>query len=134
MIEAVELKAGTVIKREGELLSVISAEHHAGGGQLGGAVFAKARSLRSHHVKELRFHPDDRLEDVELERQDMEYLYGDDSGFYFMNPETFEQIGVPKEAIGPFEKFLQPNMRIPVELYEGSPVNVAFPPAVDLKV
>lgn len=134
MIEASELRAGIVIKRDNELLSVIGAERHAGGGQLGGAVFAKARSLRTHHIKELRFHPDDRIEDVEVERRDMEYLYTDGTAFYFMNPDTFEQISLPKEVIGPYEKFLQPNVRIPVELYEGSPVSVAFPPAVELKV
>jgi elongation factor P len=134
MIEAYQLRAGTVFKREGELLSVISAEYHAGGGQLGGVVFAKAKSLTTHHVKELRFHRDDKLEDVELEHKEMEYLYTDGTEFYFMNPDTYEQISLPKDAIGPYDRFLQPNMRIPVELHEGNPVNVAFPPAVELRV
>jgi elongation factor P len=134
MIEASELKTGTVIRRDGELLSVISAEHHAGSGQLGGAVFARAKSLRTHHIKELRFHPDDKLEDVEVERKEMEYLYTDGAEFYFMNPDTFEQIGVSKDAIGPYDRYLQPNMRIPVELHEGIPVHLAFPPAVELRV
>ena len=64
----------------------------------------------------------------------MEYLYSDGAEFYFMNPDTFEQISLPKESIGPHEKFLQPNLRVPVALCEGRPVKVVFPDAVEFKV
>lgn len=134
MIEASELRAGTAVKLNGEIYSVVSAEYHAGGGQFGGMVFVKVKGLRTKHVKELRFHPDDKLEDVELEHKEMEYLYADGAEFYFMNPDTFEQISLPKEAIGPYERFLQPNMRVPVELFEGTPIRLVFPEAVELKV
>lgn len=134
MIVASGLRAGTVIKLDNELFSATSVDYRASGGQFGSMVFVRVRSLGTHHVKELRFHPNDKIEDVALEHQEMEYLYSDDTGFYFMNPETFEQISLPKEAIGDYAKFLQPNMRIPVELYEGSPVNVDLPEAVELKV
>lgn len=134
MLAASELKTGTVIKLDNELFSATSVDYHEGSGQFATMVFVKLRGLTTHHVKELRLHPNDKFEDVVLERQEMEYLYKDDTGFWFMNPDTFEQIGLPREAIGDYEKFLQPNMRIPVELYEGSPVNIVFPEAVELTV
>jgi elongation factor P len=134
MITASEVRAGMAIKREGELYSVISADYHAGSGQFGGVMFARLKNLRTQNFKEVRLHPNEKVEDVQLERQEMEYLYTDGGDFYFMNPETFEQISLPKEAIGPREKFLQPNMRIPVEMYEGNPINVIFPEIVELKV
>lgn len=134
MIAASELKAGSVIRLDGDLLSVTSVDHHAGGGQFGAMVFVKARSLTTQHVRELRLHPGDKLEDVVLDRVQMEYLYTDGSEFFFMNPETFDQISLSKEAVGAHASFLQPNMRVPVELYEGNPISVAFPPAVEMKV
>lgn len=134
MIDATKLKAGTVIKLDGELHSVISAEHHAGVGKFGSVVFATVRNLHTGHLKELRFHPTDKLEDAELDRGEMEYLYNDGNEFYFMNPDTFEQISLPKAAIGANERFLLPNVRVPVELYEGRVVNVSFPATVELKV
>lgn len=134
MIESSGLKAGMVILLDGELHSVASAGHHAGGGQQAGAVFVKLRHLKTGHIKELRLHLSDRLEDVVLEHKVMEYLYTDGVAFYFMNPDTFDQISLPTKAIGAYEKFLQPNMRIPVQLYEGEPVNIAFPPQVELAV
>lgn len=134
MIAASDMRAGMVIRLDGELYSVVSAEYHAGGGQFGGTVFARIKNLRTNHLKEWRFHPNDKVEDVALERQEVEYLYTDGTDFYFMNPDTFEQISLPREVIGQREKFLQPNMRIPVELYEGQPINIIFPEVVELKV
>lgn len=134
MIEAKALRAGTVIRLDGELHTVVSAEYHTGTGKFASTVFATARNLRTGHHRELRLRTDEKLEDVELERREMEYLYSDGSAFYFMNPETFEQIEVPRAAIGAAEKYLLPNMRVPVELYEGRVVNVVFPSAVELKV
>ncbi|WP_028220430.1 elongation factor P [Paraburkholderia oxyphila] len=134
MVEASGLKSGMVVMLEGELHCVASAEYHAGGGQHGSAVFAKVRILKTGHTRELRLHPGDRLEEIALDHKEMEYLYTDGVAFYFMDPDTFEQISLPSETIGAYEKFLQPNMRIPVALYEGEPVDIAFPPAVELNV
>jgi elongation factor P len=134
MIEATKLKAGTVIRVQGELCDVVAAEHHAGAGKMGGAVFVRAKTLKSGHLKELRLHPDDRVEDVELERRQLEYLYADGGELCFMNPDTFEQTALPREAIGANEKFLVPNMRIPAEFHEGELVKVVFPATVELRV
>ena len=41
---------------------------------------------------------------------------------------------MPSETIGAYERFLRPNMRIPVQLYDGEPVTIAFPLAVELSV
>jgi elongation factor P len=134
MVEASELKSGMVIMLGGKLHSVASAGYRAGGGQQGSAIFAKLKNLKTGHVKELRLHPSDKLEEVALDHKEMEYLYADGLAFYFMNPDTFEQISLPAETVGAYEKFLQPNMRIPVQLYEGEPVTIAFPPVVELTI
>ncbi|WP_029045884.1 elongation factor P [Cupriavidus sp. amp6] len=134
MVEASELKSGMVIMLEGELHSVASAGYHAGSGQQGSAVFAKFKNLKTGHIKELRLRPSDKLEEVALDHQEMEYLYTDGGAFYFMNPVTFEQISFPADTIGAYQKFLRPSMRIPVQLYEGEPVTIAFPPAVELTI
>ncbi len=134
MVEASALKSGMVIMLDGELHGVASAGYHAGGGQQGSAVFIKARNLKTGHVRELRLHPGDKLEEVVLDHKEMEYLYTDGSAFYFMDPDTFEQISLPAETMGAYEKFLQPNMRIPVQLHAGEPVTITFPAAVELPI
>lgn len=134
MILASELKTGVVLFLEGELYKVLSSEHHVGGGKMGGVTHAKLKNLQMGTLWERRFRPDEKLENVSLDRVTLEYLYQDGDDFYFMNPETFEQMPVSKHVIGAVERFLQPEMRIPVEFFEGRPVNIVFPPTVDLRV
>ncbi len=131
---AADLKAGTVIRREGELFRVLEVLHHGGGGQFAGFVVLKLRSLRTGHGKELRLAPDEKLEDLELTRRQLEYLYEEEGAFVFMDNETYEQYSVPKEALGRRSVFLTPNAQLPVEFFEDHPVNVVFPEVVELKV
>jgi len=51
-----------------------------------------------------------------------------------MDPVTYEQVSIPLEAIGGAQKFLRPEMRIPVESYDGQPVSIVFPDVVEVKV
>ncbi|MCX7961830.1 MAG: translation elongation factor P [Burkholderiales bacterium] len=134
MIPASELRAGTAFRHGGELLLATDAEYRVAAGKFGSLVFVKAKVLKTGHLKELRFHPDDKIEDVELERRPMEYLYADGDAFTFMDPESFEQVSLARAAIAPLDRFLQPGMRIPVEFDAGEPVRVVAPEAVELKV
>jgi len=134
MLTAAELKAGMVIRRDGELFRALEVAHHGGGGQFAGFVVVKAKSLRSGHVKEWRLDPATKLEDVLLTRRELDYLYEDEAGYTFMDGETYEQFTIPKEVLGEKAVFLTENARLPVEFFEEQPVNVVFPPVVELKV
>jgi elongation factor P len=123
-----------VLKIGGELLKVIESDYHLGQGKMPGSVHAKARHVLKGTFKELRFRPEDRLEDVTLERQDMEFLYSDADSAVFMNPTTYDQVSIPLESIGAAAKFLKPEMKVPVEFYEGQPASIAFPSIVEVKV
>ena len=134
MKPANEMRSAMVIRMEGELYRVIEADYHAGGGKMHGAVRAKLSNLRTGHVTERRFRQDERFEEVSLERQKMEFLYEDGDLCTFMHPETYEQLSLPKESLGAFLRFLMPNQTVQVELFEGNPVEVIYPHAVELRV
>jgi elongation factor P len=134
MKSASEMRAGMVIRLDGELYRVIHAEYHAGGGKMHGAMQAKLRGLRSDRVTERRFRQDERFEEVELEHQTMEFLYEDGDFCVFMHPETFEQVNLPKESLGPYLPYLEPNQSMKVELLDGEPLQVDYPGTVDLRV
>ncbi len=134
MILGGDLKGGVVLRHEGQLFKVLSAEYHAGGGKMGGVVHTKLKNVLTGTFWEHRFRPDEKLEDVALDRNTMEFLYQDGDDFIFMDPKSFEQMSVPKHVIGPVEKFLKSEMQIPVEFFEGRPVSIVFPQSVELKV
>ena len=61
-----------------------------------------------------RYRTTDQVERAYLEDKTYNYLYEDDMGFIFMEPETFEQITVPKEMIGDQAVYLQENMAVQI--------------------
>jgi len=134
MVTAAELKAGMVIRVEGESYKILEVESKAGAAKLGGVVKAKLSNLKSHRMWEPHFRPQERLEEIELERHIMEFLFAAGGTCTFMNPETFEQVEIPSAILGPAEKFLQPGMRMPVEFFEDRPSSVAFPEVAEARV
>ena len=134
MFTAAELKEGMVIRIEGQIYRVLEAESKAGTAKLSGVVKTKLSNVRNGHVWEPHFRPQERLEEVQLERRMLEFMFAAGDTCTFMSPQTFEQLEVPKCILGPAEKFLQPEMQLPVEFFEGEPLNVIFPQMAEVRV
>lgn len=134
MVIATEIKEGMALKIEGTIYKVIEVKIHAGSGQMQGFVSTRLLNLSTGHYTERRFRTDEKVENVELIRKPMEYIYNDAGIFYFMDPHTYEQVGVLKEALGNFAKFLKEGMKVDVEFLGDQPVSVKSPKTVDLKV
>lgn len=129
-----EMRAGMVVRLEGDLYRVIHAEFHAGGGKMQGAMQAKLRKLSTDHVFDRRFRQDEKFEEVDLEKQVVQYLYDDGDFCVFMHPETYEQMSLPRESLGSFLPFLKPEQELQVELLDGNPLDVICPADVELTV
>jgi elongation factor P len=97
-------------------------------------VQTKLRNIQNGSQTEHRFRSEERLEQAYLEEVEMEYLYKQGEEYFFMNLENYEQISLTAEAIGDGVKYLLPNTVIKVEMFEGKPVGIDLPNAVDLKV
>ena len=134
MVVASDAKAGMALQLDGKLYKVLEVVRHAGSGQMHGFIELKLKDMRFGHFADRRFKHSDKLEDVELTKRQMDYIYSDNDACYFMDPETFEQVGIPKGAIGEIEKFLKEGMKITVELLSGEAVSVQFAKVIELKV
>ena len=134
MVIASELKEGMFIRIEGQIYEVLEVQSKAGAAKLSGVVKTKLRNTASGRLWEPHFRPDERLEDLELDRQSMEFLFASGDSCTFMNPDTFEQVELPRAVIGPAERFLKEGVRLPVEFFEGQPVSIVFPDMVEVHV
>ncbi len=134
MVLASDVKEGTAVQLDGKLFKVLEVIRHAGSGQMHGFIEVKMKDLRFGHIADRRFKQTDRFEEVLLAKRQMEYLYADQESCYFMDPETFEQVGVPKPRIGTGEKFLHQGSRIVIELLGEEAMSVQLPKNVELKV
>ncbi|NLI47721.1 MAG: elongation factor P [Acidobacteria bacterium] len=133
MINATDIRKGVIIKMDGELFQVLT-YHHATPGNLRGFVQTKLRNLKTGTQKDYRFRSTDRVEKAFLDTHQMSYLYADSDHFYFMNTETFEQVSLGPEALGDAVNYLKPETVITVDFYDGKPVGVELPAAVELLV
>lgn len=134
MVAASQLRAGMAIRFEGNIYKVIAADYHPGQGKMGGTTHTRLKNLSTGTLWEHSFRSDLKLEDLPVEKQPMDFLYGDGDACHFMNPETFEQVSIPSALIGPQANFLQPEMRVAVEFIEGQPVSVLFPDIIEVRI
>jgi elongation factor P len=134
MLSVSDVKAGTVIRLEGRLFRVLEAVRHSGSGQMHGFMELKLKDLRTGHFTDRHFKFTEKLEEVQLVKKPMDFLYEDNNGFCFMDPETFEQIVVPKSSVGAAGQFLKEGVRLPIEFLGEEALAIEFPKIVELKV
>lgn len=134
MILSTDIREGMAIKIGDDLFKVTYVKIHAGSGQMHGFVSARLLNLSTGHYTERRFRLDEKVENVELVKRSMEYIYNDGDMYYFMDPNTYEQIALPGASLGNFSKFIREGMKVEVEFAGEKPVSVKSPKTVDLKV
>ena len=132
-INANQLRGGMIINFENELCRVISVEHQTPG-NLPARVVTKMKRLKDGINRENRFGSAEKVDRASLEQHVMEYLYDDGHHLVFMNNETYEQLEVNKEVLGDDLVFLQPNMLVELEYYEGQAISAVMPPNVVLEI
>jgi elongation factor P len=134
MVLASDLAKGMVVRVEGEVYRVLEVESKAAIAKLGGVVKAELSNLRTGNLWEARFRPQERLEDLAVERYLMEFLYLDGDSCTFMNPNSYEQVEVPSTMLGPAASFLQSGDFVPVEFFEGQPICALVPDILEARV
>jgi elongation factor P len=130
---ATQIRKGTVIVYNGDPCRVVDFHHHTPG-NLRAFVQAKMRNLRTGATFENRFRAADTVEKATLSTQELQYLYGDGHHYHFMNTQNYEMLELDEEALGDAAQWLMPNMNILAEFYEGQPIGIELPSAMELKV
>ncbi len=133
MIDVNDLRRGTTFILDGELFKVLEYQHHKPG--RGNAIIrTKLRNLRTGATVQQTFLSGDRVQEVRIERRGVQYLYNDGDLYYFMDTETFDQVGVPAHVLEGQAGYLKEGMELVISMYEGQPIEVELPTAVDLQV
>jgi elongation factor P len=107
---------------------------HRTPGNLRAFVQAKLRNIKSGSSTEVRFSSTENIERASLDEHEMEYMYSDGELHHFMNTETFDQVALDSETLGDSTNYLIAGTRIQVDFFDGQPIGVTLPPAVELTV
>lgn len=91
----------------------------------------KMRNLLTGAVVEKSFINSARVEEIDLARKPMQFLYKDGESYIFMDPKTYDQV-----AIGEIEegKYLKEGATVNVLFWDDKPLSVELPPKMDFTV
>jgi elongation factor P len=130
---ASSIRKGNVLEIGSKLCVVLKAENiHPGKGTP--VTHLDMRRIQDGVKITERYRTTEQVERVYLEEKSYNYLYEDDMGYTFMEPETFEQITVAKDVIGEQAVYLQENMSCLLSLHEGIAIAIELPQRVTLEV
>ena len=132
-ITAGDIRNGVTFEYDGKVMQVIEFQHVKPGK---GAAFVrtKMKNVITGGVTETSFNPTEKFEVATIERKTMEYLYNDGDLYYFMDPETYDQIPVSPDDLGDNFKFVKENMECMLHSYKGKIFKVEPPTFVVLRV
>lgn len=134
MLSYSALKEGMVIRVDGQIYRVLKVESKAAAAKLGGIVKAELNNVLTGRSWEARFRPQDRVEELQVEKRKLEFLFREGELSIFMDPGTFEQVEVPCDMLGLAVHFLQSGTAVSIEFSEGKPISATIPEIVEARV
>ena len=125
-IYASEIRVGMLIEYKDDLWQVLKTQHVKPGK---GGAFAQVemKSVNKNTKLNERFRSSESVEKASLDETKFNYLYGDETDYYFMDPKTYEQINIKKETIGEKGKMLTENLEVSISFYNEKPLTVELP-------
>ena len=132
-INATEIRVGMILEHKNDLWEVLKTSHVKPGK---GGAFAQVemKSLMKNTKLNERFRSSETIEKAALEEVKFNYMYNDGDNFYFMNPETFEQINLNEKIIGSKSKILSENLEVTINFHNDHPLNITLPNQITCKI
>lgn len=133
MLDVNKLKVGVTFADEGEPYKVMKYEFiKMGRGSAN--IKIRARNLLTGAIVMKSYLSGNRVEEVALEKKEMQYLYADDKGAYFMDPRSFEQVEVSNELLADDLKYLVEGENVWILSWNDSIIGAEIPPSVVMTV
>ena len=132
-ISTSNFKNGMAIMYDGKMWTIIEFQH-VKPGKGGAFVRTKLKEIKSGRVVDITFRAGEKIEDVHVETKRMQYLYGDDETFHFMESDTYEQIELNADFIGTTAQWLKESDEVEVLIAGGEMIGVEPPMFVELEV
>ena len=133
MVTAGDFKKGLTVEWDGGVWTVVDFQHVKPGK---GAAFVrtKIKNIMTGAVIERSFNPTDQMPKAIIETKELEYLYNDGELYYFMDPETYEQMPLTEDKVEDAIRFMKENTVATVRFFKGEAFSVEAPNFVELTV
>lgn len=133
MIDTGDIRKGSTLDLDGRLVKVIDFAHNKQG--RGSAQLRMTlRDLRTGATTTHTVQAGTKFTPVRLERQHVQFLYGDGEHYNFMDTETFEQFALDEAAVGSVAKYIKEQDIVDLLTWNGDPIDIELPTSVNLTV
>jgi elongation factor P len=128
-----ELKTGLTVLLDGAVYQIIEVQHVKPGK---GAAFVrtKLKNLKNSTLIERTFKGEEKIDEAFVEEKKLQYLYNSGNTYYFMNQDTFEEVGLSSEILQDKVLFLKDNLEVTALIYKGEILNINLPNFIELEV
>tara|TARA_B100000282_G_C31731747_1_gene491378 strand:- start:1675 stop:2235 length:561 start_codon:yes stop_codon:yes gene_type:complete len=132
-INATEIRVGMILDYKNDLWEILKTNHVKPGK---GGAFAQVemKSLSKNTKLNERFRSSESVEKASIDEIKFNFLYEDGIDYYFMNPNSFEQIGLNKNIIGEKGKLLTENLEIFINFHNENPLSITLPNQITCKI
>lgn len=128
-----DFRNGMVIGLDGDMYRIIEFQH-VKPGKGGAFVRTKLKNIVSGSVVDKTFRAGEKVEEIRVERQKVQFTYRDGDTFHFMNMETYEEILLKENQVAGDALFLQEGMELEIQMTDSGPLGLDLPIFVDLLV
>lgn len=125
-MKAGDLRKGTVINLNNTLYRVGSTDYN-NPGRGAASMRAQLIDIRTGNTKYQVFAADEELNNLFVEAEKVQYLYGDADVLHFMNSQTYDQYEVPRTLFGDDALYLQEEMELELKMNEGFAIDYVLP-------
>lgn len=134
MANTSDISRGMIIKLDGSLYTIVEFGENKTA-RAAAKVWAKLKGVDNSRSIEKTWNSGDTIYPVRVERKSYQFLYKDDTGYNFMDNETYEQIAVA-ESLVDAPQFLKEDQEVSVLINTEteSPMSVELPDKVVFKV
>jgi len=128
-----EIRVGMLIEHKDDLWQVLKTQHVKPGK---GGAFAQVemKSVNKNTKLNERFRSSDTVEKASLDEIKFNFLYQDETDYYFINQKSFEQINIKKNIVGEKGKMFTENLEVNISFYNDRPLTVDLPNQVICKI
>ncbi len=102
----------------------------------GGAIYRlRLKNLFNLSTLDITYHSGDKVDEVRITGEDMQYLYKEADHYVFMNTQTFDQMMVTEKQMGDRSQWLKEGTVVNVQLMDDTiPLDIGIPTFVELVV
>lgn len=130
---ASQLRKGNVVEIDGKLYAVLTAtSFHPGKGTPTTQIDMR-RISDGVKVSE-RYRTTEQVERAFVDEREYAFLYQDDEGFHFMEPETYEQVTVSAEIVGDQAPLLTDGLKVYLKVHEGAAIAIELPQRITVEI